>query len=381
METHADNCPLQPVRPDLQPGEKYAAPNRSWQGVPGIERAPDGRLWATWYSGGKGEGSENYVLVVTSEDDGCTWSDPVAVIDPPGLVRAFDPCLWHDPLGRLWWFWSQACPMPGEVWDGRGGVWAMTAERPGERQPDWRPPRRIAHGVALNKPIVTSRGDWLLPTAVFPRLDHLKDLDDVRKPGVVCSTDAGTSWEWRGGAVVDERYYDEPMVVEKRDGTLWMLIRTQAGIAESFSMDGGVSWSRGRPSRLAGPDARFHVRRLASGRLLLVNHLGNRQRLRSHLTALLSEDDGVTWPHRLLLDDREPVTYPDAVEGPDGVVRIVYDYSRFRYQEILVARITEEDILNGQCCSAGSSLRMRVNKGGSEDPPGETQPLEGATRP
>ena len=33
---------------------------------------------------------------------------------------------------------------------------------------------------------------------------------------------------------------------------------------------------------------------------------------RSHLTALLSEDDGQTWPYYLLLDERNEVSYPDA---------------------------------------------------------------------
>jgi len=86
------------------PGRKYADDTRRWQGIPGIERAANGRLWAVWYSGGDNEGPENYVVLVTSDDDGKTWSGPRLVVDPPGNVRAFDPCLWHDPGGRLWLF-------------------------------------------------------------------------------------------------------------------------------------------------------------------------------------------------------------------------------------------------------------------------------------
>ena len=48
---------------------------------------------------------------------------------------------------------------------------------------------------------------------------------------------------------------------------------------------------------------------------------------RTHLTAFLSEDDGATWPHRLLLDERE-TSYPDAVEGSDGTLHIVHDFQR-----------------------------------------------------
>jgi len=364
MRKKFDGPALDPVPIDKNPGEAYAAKHRRWQGIPSIERAVNGRLWVTWYSGGHGEDNENYALLVTSEDGGNTWSKPVFVVDPPGLVRAWDPCLWHDPLGRLWWTWTQSCPMPGDAWDGRGGVWAVVTENPADPNPEWGEPRRIAHGVALNKPVFTSAGEWVLPTAVWWMFEQYRELDAVRKPGVVCSADQGQTWQWRGGALFDERVFDEPMIVEKRDGTLWMLVRTRTGIAESFSMDGGVSWSRGRPSRFAGPSARFHFRRLASGRLLLVNHLGNPDRQRSHLTAMLSEDDGQTWPYRLLLDERKPVSYPDVVEGPEGVLHLVYDFDRYGEREILMAVLTEQDILAGKPTSEASRLKVLVNRAG-----------------
>ncbi|MGH9647260.1 MAG: sialidase family protein, partial [Bryobacteraceae bacterium] len=82
--------------PQLQtsPGPEYAAANRKFQGIPGIERARNGRLWAVWYAGDTREGPQNYVLLVTSGDDGKTWTDARLVIDPPGFVRAFDACIW-----------------------------------------------------------------------------------------------------------------------------------------------------------------------------------------------------------------------------------------------------------------------------------------------
>jgi len=349
----------------FDPGPDYASGTRNWQGIPAIERTRAGRLYATWYSGGHGEDNDNHVLLVTSDDDGQTWTDqPRIVVDPPGMTRAWDPCLWHDPHGRLWWYWTMSCPMAAHVWDGRGGVWAMVTENPDDPNPTWSEPKRFAEGVALNKPIVTSDGTWLMPTAVWywEGMDQFGVLRHMMKPGVVASTDAGDTWQWRGGAEMEEKYFREPMIVELRDGTLWMLVRMRDGISETFSMDGGISWSRGRPSRFAGPNSRFFISRLASGRLLLVNHLGNPDRERSHLTAMLSEDDGTTWPHRLLLDNRAKVSYPDAVEGPDGWIRIVYDFNRFDEREILMARIREEDILAGECCTPDARLRMVINK-------------------
>lgn len=230
--------------------------------------------------------------------------------------------------------------------------------------PTWSAPRRFAEGVALNKPIVTADGTWLMPTALWKceGFTQFGLLRDMMKPGVVASVDEGETWQWRGGAAMEADYFREPMIVERRDGVLWMLVRMAAGISESFSMDGGVSWSAGRPSHIAGPNKRFFIARLTSGRLLLINHLGNPNRQLSHLTAMLSEDDGATWPHRLLLDERLKVPYPDATEDPAGQLRIVYDHNRSDDREILMARLTEQDIIEGKCVTPDAQLRILINK-------------------
>ena len=112
---------LLPPVVNTSPGPEYASETRLWQGIPGIERTAGGRLWTVWYSGGKGEGPDNYVVVITSDDDGRTWSKPKLVIDPQGKVRAYDPVLWHDPIGRLWLFWAQSY----DWFDGRSGTWSI----------------------------------------------------------------------------------------------------------------------------------------------------------------------------------------------------------------------------------------------------------------
>lgn len=127
----AEDPALVPPVLNSAPGAKYADGTRIFQGIPGIERAANGRLWATWYAGGPdepGEGPGNYVVLVSSDDDGKSWSTPQLVIDPAGPVRAYDPCLWIDPTGRLWLFWAQSFGW----WDGRSGVWAVTTDRPGD---------------------------------------------------------------------------------------------------------------------------------------------------------------------------------------------------------------------------------------------------------
>ena len=63
-----------------------------------------------------------------------------------------------------------------------------------------------------------------------------------------------------------------------------------------------------------------------------------------------------------MIDERELVTYPDAVEGDDGFIYITYDRGRFTDSEILLARVTEKDILAGEIITEGSYLKRLVNK-------------------
>ncbi|MGD9517937.1 MAG: sialidase family protein [Armatimonadota bacterium] len=352
---------------NVAPGPEYADSTRIFQGIPGLERAPGGRLWATWYSGGDTEGPLNYVLLVTSGDNGRTWSSPRLVIDPPGSVRAFDPCLWHDPGGRLWLFWAQSYSW----FDGRAGVWAIVTEESGSENPTWSAPRRLCDGVMMNKPVVLSTGEWVLPAAVWQvGLVNLMDCAFCRDPGGACGTNAvassdhGETWEILGQADVPGRACDEHHIVERRDGSLWMLVRTNYGVGESFSTDRGRTWTPGRQSSTVThiPSARFFVRRLQSGRLLLVKHDPPDGKTRSHLTAYLSEDEGELWQGGLRIDEREGVSYPDGVESPEGVVYIIYDYSRTGAKQILMATFTEADILDGSFASDRACSRILVNQ-------------------
>lgn len=324
---------------------------RRFQGIPGVERAPNGRLWAAWYGGGITEDHGNYVLLATAPDHR-SWAPPQLVIDPDGdgPVRAFDPCLWHDPAGRLWLFWSHG--YTGHKTSPRSGVWAMTTTESGSATAVWTPPVRLCDGIMMNKPTVLSSGEWLLCVAHWHR---------EGSAGVVASEDGGRTWAWRGLATVpkaEDRNCDEHMIVERRNGTLWMLVRTKYGIGESVSADRGRTWSPVTPGALAHTASRFFIRRLRSGRLLLVKHGGlTEQTGRSHLTAYLSEDDGRSWFGGLLLDARLGVSYPDGVEDDSGTQWVIYDYDRRGAKEIRLAVFREGEVARG-----GQAETFLVNK-------------------
>ena len=70
-------------------------------------------------------------------------------------------------------------------------------------------------------------------------------------------------------------------------------------------------------------------------------------KVREKLTAFLSDDDGRSWKYSLLLDPRQGVSYPDAVENGDGLI-VVYDKDRFKGGFIYMAKFTEDDVMNGK---------------------------------
>jgi hypothetical protein len=352
--------------------------DRAFQGIPSIAAAPGGRLWLAWYGGARDEGCGNIVGLVCSGDGGATWSAPVVVVQPPPAARAFDPALWCDTDGRLWLFWAQSASPADQrvIFDGVGGVWALRTSEPDAAEPHWEAPRRIADGIMMNRPTVLRDGTWLFPVTLWR--DGLGSgpatpatLADACLPHVVASRDHGATFERRGGPQVEGRDFDEHMLVELRDGRLWLLTRILAGMAGSISDDGGRSWTPARPIDLGVPNSRFHVRRLRSGRLLLIVNLvdpaerGTAWATRKNLSALLSDDDGASWTHRLLLDARSQTSYPDADEDADGRIWITYDRDRYGSGDILLACIREADVLSGACHAPGSFLaRVADHSGG-----------------
>jgi hypothetical protein len=416
----ARDAALQPATINFNPDDAHYGPDkRTMQGIAAIARAPGGRLWATWSGGPAEEGPDNYTMLSTSADDGRTWSGVRAVIDCPGLARAGGPNIWVDPQGKLWWFYTQSAFW----WDGLAGVWAVTTDEPDKDHPRWSKPRRLFDGKMANKPTVLRNGDWLYPSAFWdlPLTIELPkkimiapnqykynwvsvpaELLNRKRPQpgahVYVSHDRGATYQHLGMAVIPDSNFQEHMIVERNivehnDSRLWLLARTDAladasvpptghvGMAESFSSDGGHTWTRGQSSTIPHVNARFFIRRLNSGKLLLVKQnppldagwladpsVYNRLQKRSHLTAYLSADDGQTWSGGLLIDDRISVSYPDGIQAPDGRIFIAYDFNRKTDKEILLAVFTEEDVMAKKLVDPRSALRLLVNKATGKQP-------------
>ncbi len=360
---------------DDRPGMNYAM-------TLGIERTPGGRLWNGWAAGG--DGPDGFIVAATSDDGGATWSKPRLVVNShipdfmgrdsrgrgiPLRITNLGGNFWTDPLGRLWIFFDQMVDGP----DARLGNWAAICENPDADEPVWSEPVRLWHGVMLNKPTVMANGEWWLPVSISNRnrsrlIGSLHNAlhHQLRGAHAIVSADQGRTWELRGHVKFPNAEYDEHMFVELKDGRVWMLARTERVVMQSFSSDGGWTWTEPDLPTFSHPRSRFHVRRLASGRILLIKHGKTIDSFpkppadRTDFTAWLSEDEGKTWFGGLLLDDREKISYPDAIQQPDGAIVATYDRERSPLGEIYMARFREEDIRAGAVVSPDTRLRHLI---------------------
>lgn len=334
---------------------------RTWQGIPGLERTAKGRVFASWFTGGPKEPSpDNTVVLSQSDDGGKTFSAQQAMALPTSDgTRCFDPTLWIDPKGRLWYIFNR-----GNKDTAKHDVWARICDDPDASPPVWGAELRVGYegpyAFRMNKPTVLSTGEWIMPVthAVDPIREWFAGPKQLQ--GVGISTDEGRTWKLHGALKAPE-WALECMITELKDGRLWLLTRTGGGFLwESHSTDKGRTWSEAKASTIANPGSRFFIRRLSSGNLLLVNHY--KFTGRSHLTAQLSTDDGATWNEGLLLDDRKGVSYPDGLQDKDGLIWITYDRDRNGAGEILLAKFREEDVAAGKDVSQAVDLKQVISK-------------------
>ena len=235
--------------------DRYLDENRMFLCGPGITISRGGRLWATFKTGDIGEDEDNCTVVITSGDRGETWSKPVLVVDIDGPVRTNDPGIWTDPDGRVTLMWGQVYGF----WDGRGGFWTMTAEDGDNEHTRWSKPVRLSDGYTKNKPFVTRDGTWLYLIEHFGAKtrrgrfgagapiepEFAFSLPQLHHSNVFASDDHGRTLRFLSHARIPpaDQTYQEHMVVEKKDGTLWLLGRAKYGIGEAFSRDQGRTWT------------------------------------------------------------------------------------------------------------------------------------------
>jgi predicted neuraminidase len=299
--------------------------------------AAGGNLVAAWFGGTRERHPD--VGIWLSRLDGKAWSAPVEVAngvqDASTRHPCWNPVLFQMPRGPLLLFYKVG-PSPSTWWgmlirseDG-GRTWTMP-----EKLPD-----NIA-GPIKNKPILLADGRLLCGSSTEDRgwRVHME-----------WTSDAGKTWQ-RTEPLCDgiSQGAIQPTILSYGD-KLQILCRNRVPgpLWQSWSDDGGRTWSKLELTDLPHPGSGIDGVTLSDGRQLLVyNHT---VRGRTPLNVAVSSV-GKKWNAAAVLESTPgEYSYPAVIQTSDGLVHITYTWKRERVKHVVLdpAKLVLKPIVDGR---------------------------------
>lgn len=281
-------------------------------------------ILAAWF-GGIEEGNKS-VEIWMSRRSAAKWSTPVAMTNYPD-VPTWNPVLFRDNTGKIWLFFKVG--HSPERWSGA----YRTSIDGGKTWSDINLLPAGLLGPVKNKPIQLTNGDIICGTSV--------EAYRVWSCWVDISSDGGKTWRKCGPIIVPghPRGVIQPTLWEVEPGKLNMLMRSTRKIGcivESHSIDGGLTWSSGKPVKsLPNPNAGIDAVKMRNGTIALVyNHT---RKGRTPLNIAFSKDNGETWGEPFILEDAPgEYSYPAIIQSKDGNLHITYTWKRQRIKYVIV---------------------------------------------
>jgi alpha-L-rhamnosidase len=308
-----------------------------------IAETPQG-LVAAWFGGTK-ERNPDVGIWVSHHQNG-KWTAPVevanGVLNDSVRYACWNPVLYQVPGGELMLFYKIGPNVAG--WTG----WLKTSQDGGHT---WSKAQALPQGFlgpVKNKPVLLPGGELFCASSTE---------GNGWKVHFEVTRDFGKTWE-KIGPINDGKTFNaiQPSLLTHKDGRLQILCRSKSrAILESWSTDGGRTWSPLAVSALPNNNSGTDAVTLKDGRQLLVyNHVlppaGQPKGLRTPLNVAVSKD-GKQWSAALVLED-SPISqysYPAVIQTADGLVHIVYTWRRQRIKHVVVdpQKLKTEKIKNG----------------------------------
>ena len=259
--------------------------------------------------------------VSRSTDGGRTWGPMIVAMDmgewggrPNKENGIGDPCILLDETtGDLLLFatWAHGIPAGKHAWFAAGSGFEP------ETTPQLMMCRSKDDGLTWSQPVSITKQvkqeDWNFSfqgpgraitmsdgTLVVPFQHQEPEPDRTPAAGIIYSRDHGETWHVHNAA---KENTTESQVVELEPGVLMLNMRDNAktGRAVYTTTDMGITWQV-HPSdkKLVEPVCMASL--IKAGRLLLFSNPADAKE-RKNITIRISEDGGLTWPRKILLDE------------------------------------------------------------------------------
>ena len=288
-------------------------------------------LVSAWFGGTRERDPD--VGIWVSRYEGSQWSTPVEVANgiQPDRKRlpCWNPVLFQPENGPLVLFYKVG-PSPDMWW----GL-ARTSSDEGRT---WSAAIKLPDGILgpiRAKPIEVSKGT-MLAGASTENDGWIVHMERYSGDWSANSLASASAWQKIGPLnAATEFGAIQPTILVHSSSTLQILCRTrQKVIAESWSQDGGRTWSAMKATTLPNPSAGIDAVRLADGRFLLIYNPTESGRAKLDIAA---SADGKSWKRAVVLEDSAgEYSYPAMIQARDGSVHVTYTWRRERIKHVVI---------------------------------------------
>lgn len=342
-----------------------------------IVEAPNGDLLVTWFRGtGERTADDVQIMGARKRRGEDRWSPMFVMYDTPEFPDG-NPCLFVDPMGRLWLIHTTIL---ANTWESALLKVHVSEDYFGDGPPRWafsrilhvKPGPRFAETVARELPRMESLARSMdLPEKTRVEVDaflaamrqHANDKlyrrlgwmtrahpfllegrrlivplyhDGFSFSLMAITDDWGDHWHFSTPLVGAGNI--QPSIVQRRDGSLYTLMRDNGPppqrLLQSESRDRGETWSPVTDSDQPNPGSGAEIIRLRNGHWVLINN--DTERGRHSLVVRLSDDEGRTWKWGRHLERDQPgpeagrYHYPSIIQAADGTLHATYSHHLHR---------------------------------------------------
>ncbi|MFD0675594.1 MULTISPECIES: sialidase family protein [unclassified Paenibacillus] len=326
--------------------------------APSMAELGNGDLLAVWFAGHTEEGRSDIEIVMSRLKAGETqWSEPVKVSDDDTKSEQ-NPVLFLAPDGKLLLMYTaqEAASMSREefkkLYPNRTFTRQETAVIRCRESLDggwtWGAAKTMfeSEGSFCRAPIhVAKDGSWLFPmwySRADGETEYGSDYSVIQR-----SMDQGKTW--KEIPVPNSRGRVHASLLSGEGANMLALFRSRAAdrIYISKSSDFGCTWTEPERTVLPNNNASIRAIRLQSNRLAVIYnhssanddpHLTVWPKVRYPVTVALSEDEGLTWPYRRIIETGDGFSgenneslnrkyeYPWILQTNDGLLHAAFAY-------------------------------------------------------